>query len=322
MEELKKLFDIFQEPVEIKKIEGKSLFSIVISSKFSFFRCKFLGSSFVVAKYSGNGVFHELNRLYRLIKDKFDENVVFAFDSVRSYDSLQFLKNRIPFISSKNFFLPFLGLLLQPQDNCKKISKERFSFSPMEQLVFLSLLFDFDGCFTQQDLVQKLASTSMNVSRAMNFFVSHNMVLPRIGGQTNRKIVYSIPSKKEFYQVGKNFLINPVQEIVYVRKLPLVPMVKSGLSALSERTMVADDSNATFAVSKQLRHELDHDEISNYEGIDIGSPKIQIMKYNPVFVAQNNMADPITTMLSINSKDERIENAINEMMEKYEWFMD
>lgn len=44
------------------------------------------------------------------------------------------------------------------------------------------------------------------------------------------------------------------------------------------------------------------------------------MKYNVNLLAEDGCADPITIIQSLNEKDERIEIAIDEMMEGVEWF--
>ena len=60
--------------------------------------------------------------------------------------------------------------------------------------------------------------------------------------------------------------------------------------------------------------------ISEEEGINENYPQVQIMKYDVMRLAKDNMVDEITLILSLNKRDERIDMAIDEMMEEYEWY--
>ena len=48
--------------------------------------------------------------------------------------------------------------------------------------------------------------------------------------------------------------------------------------------------------------------------------EVQIMKYDISLLTNDKCVDPISMICSLKNNDERIDMAINEMMEEYTWF--
>ena len=49
-------------------------------------------------------------------------------------------------------------------------------------------------------------------------------------------------------------------------------------------------------------------------------PGIQIMKYDIGLITKNEYVDPVTLLLSLDTVDDRIEIAIDELMEGFDWY--
>jgi hypothetical protein len=108
--------------------------------------------------------------------------------------------------------------------------------------------------------------------------------------------------KKELY------LENPPSE-----QLPL-----AGTSALSELTMLAEDKQKTIAIGQRQWKTI---EGRNRLCADRESPfALEIWRYNPLVFSKDGMVDCLSLFLSLKDEsDERIEQALNQMMERIDW---
>ena len=94
----------------------------------------------------------------------------------------------------------------------------------------------------------------------------------------------------------------------------------SGLSALSEQTMLGKPNNTIVATTDKIASSFYIDIISNDIAIDEPLTEVQIMKYDISLLTKNNCVDPITLIYSLEETDDRIEIAIDEIMEDHEWY--
>ena len=223
-------------------------------------------------------------------------------------------------MSDKNVFLPFLGMLLEHKNATAPEKNKKAKFTPSEQLVFLWMLYNPGKTFSQQDLVDKLHLQKMTASRAMERIGSLGMVVTSVDEKNGRKLIYEKLALKDIYLKGKGLLANPVGETIFVKEMPDAPFAKTGMTALAAQTMISDDKGASFAISKKYREKLMESAVPEEQGMNEFLSKVLVMKYDPMLFAQGGTTDPITTILTIENKDERTERAIDELMEKYKWY--
>ena len=160
----------------------------------------------------------------------------------------------------------------------------------------------------------------MSILRAMNSFERLGMVKSEVGGSTNSKRLFYKIEQESFFDIGKKYLDNPVKKVMCVSDIPDgVKVYKSGLTALSEKSMLSEPKRKTFAIYKNVEKLKDY-LISVETASDTNSPIIQIMKYDISLLAKGDCVDPLTIISELKEKDERIEMAISEMMEGYKWF--
>jgi len=63
-------------------------------------------------------------------------------------------------------------------------------------------------------------------------------------------------------------------------------------------------------------------QVSKEKAMEENLPMIQIMKYDIGALTASEYIDPITLIYGLDQKDERIEIAIDELMEDTEWFVE
>ena len=301
--------------------EAKKRFSLEIASSFNFYLLNLLQTEFILLEPLEEYTPEKLEKDLHFIESKTQYSCVFAFKSISSYMIKRFLKDKIAFVIEDNqLSIPFLALKLRMVLHEKRMINSIERFTPLNQLVYLYLLYSEEKVFSINDLSNKLNISVMSILRAMNNFENLGLVYSDIGGATNRKKIYYKIEQEKFYEVGKRDLNNPVKKVLYVSNIPEnIKIFKSDLTALSKKTMLAETKRKIYAIYQNeeiLKSYLVSEEIAK----DNNLPIIQLMKYDISLLTNDDCVDPITLIESLKDNDERIEMAISELMEGYKWF--
>ncbi|HOK54391.1 MAG TPA: transcriptional regulator, partial [Armatimonadota bacterium] len=118
------------------------------------------------------------------------------------------------------------------------------------------------------------------------------------------------------------FLRSPVQKrVATVFEPSVMPTLKAGLTALSTYSMILASSPSTLAISpeawKTAKVNVDIYDV-DYE--DDNAYNLEIWRYDPFVLSSTNAVDRLSLFLSLrDTNDERIEAALDEMMEGVEW---
>ena len=301
--------------------EAKRKFSLEIASSFNFNLLNLLQTEFILLEPLEEYTAEKLEKDLRFLESKTQYSCVFGFKNISSYMIKRFLRDKIAFVVEDNqLSIPFLALKLRMVLHEKRIINSIERFTPLNQLVYLYLLYSEEKVFSINDLSDKLNISAMSILRAMNNFENLGLVYSDIGGATNRKKLFYKIEQEKFYEVGKRYLNNPVKKLLYVSNIPKnLKIFKSDLTALSKKTMLSENKRNIYAIYKneeKLKDYLVSEEIANENYF----PMIQLMKYDVSLLTKDDCVDPITLIEGLKEKDERIEMAISEMMEGFKWF--
>jgi hypothetical protein len=236
--------------------------------------------------------------------------VVFVLSTVSSYRRKSLIENKIPFVTDKQVYLPFMGTLLVEQNEPEK-EVHKFMFSTQQ----LALLYFYVGKqrLYMAEATKNLPFTAMTLSRAVKQLEAVGLFAVTKDGVN--KVIEAKYDKTLLFEKIKRYCSSPVRTVGYLEKANLTDdMVLAGETALSEMTMLNPDRVVTYAIyhklfdKKQLIKELvDPDK----------QIRLEVWEYDPKQFTNGNVADSLSVVLSlIGSEDERIEEAIAEMLEK------
>ena len=97
-------------------------------------------------------------------------------------------------------------------------------------------------------------------------------------------------------------------------------MPVAGESALAMQSMINPSRIECFAMDKSLEKEYSFEKLDERWEEDKKLVQVEFWKYDPKNFSKNNMVDVVSLYMSLKDvKDERIEEALDEMMEEYEW---
>ncbi len=305
----------------VERWNAKQCLSIQLAGKYDYYIVTVLTESFLLIKPMEEQTISKIKTHIMKIRENAKYEVAVLLEDATSYRIKKMLEERIAFLAvDKQMFLPFLALHIKKKQERKIEAEKREKFAASTQMVFLALLYSDEKKYGAEELARELNVSAMTVLRAMDELKKIGIVNCEIGGQTGRKKIFKPIDKNEYYRIGKEYLFNPVKRSVDVRFIPDdMKIYKSGLTALGEQTMLGEPNREIFAVYGNLKT-LEKYQISRFQALEEGLPEIQIMQYDIGKLTGNQYVDPITLILSLGEKDERIEMAIDELMREAEWY--
>ena len=314
------LKESIDEKATIEKWNAKKYLSLQLAGNYDYYIVTVLGEQFLLMKQIEPQTLQKTQSHIMRIQEKTEYEVAVLLEDTTPYLLKKMLEERIAFIiTDKQMYLPFLALHIKKQK--KKIETERKEkFTAATQMVFLALLYSKEKQFGAEELAKQLDVSTMTVLRAFEELRKIGIVNCEIGGQTGRKKVFTPIEKKAYYHVGKDYLINPVKKKISVSCMPeMIEVYKSGLTALGEQTMLDEPHCKVYAAYGNML-QLEKYQVAKMEALEKGLPVIQIMQYDVSKLTTTGYVDPITLILSLGEKDDRIEIAIDELMEGIEWY--
>jgi hypothetical protein len=304
----------------LQPIDLKGKLSIATNSRFAFWELYLLGRNYLLTQPFEHVMIKRLISDFVEIENKTDKTPVFYSDSITQYMKQRLIAERIPFLlGDKQFFLPTVGMNIGLSKKFEKTVRQ--NFTPATQAVFLYLLYCNDSTVGHEQIIKGLGLSRISVSRAINELDNLHLLSISISGKTNKKQEIAVGDKKRFYSEGIQHFGKVIRNTLYFAGVPKVKLPKSGLSALSERTMLNPPAHPIYALHSRNKDILDGKQISVIDFVEQEDAyQVDLLAYNPVPLLQDSLVDAVTMIQSLNEHDERIESAVSEYMEKFTWY--
>lgn len=309
------------EKSEIEKWNAKECLNMQLAGSYDYFLVHAVGITFLLAKPVEDYPMAKIKIHIRRIEEKSGHEVALLLENPTAYKIKKMLEEKLPFITiDKQMYLPFMALHIKKSNATKIEVEEREKFTAATQLIYLYILFSKETEFSTDELAKVLKVSTMTVSRAMTEMSRIGVISQEISGKTGRKKIFKPIIKKEYYQRGRELLINPIRKTVYVKEIPsTLPVYKAGLTALAEQTMLGEPGHIIYATAQNITI-FNECMVTKEQALLEGLPEVQIMQYDIGLLTQNRYIDPISMIMSLSKKDDRTEIAIDELMEEFPWY--
>jgi len=258
-----------------------------------------------------------------LLRKSWNGQVVFVPASISSYKRKRLIQRGISFIvPTKQMYLPALGLALHELFPGKSRCAEMLSPSA-QLLVIASILGMKVNDSPLSDLANKLGYQAMTMTRASRELDCAGLARLETRGR-DRRMVWLASDAKSLWESALNRLSSPVGRRVWVSEVRNQgSLLLSGLSALSAYSMLASPGNTVIAVQRTelssflQEHSL---QVIDQSETDADSVEIEVWKYSPALLATDGKVDRLSLFLSLReSADERVQEALSEMMRDLKW---
>ena len=243
---------------------------------------------------------------------------VLVLENLRLSQRNALIQARVAFIvPEKQLYIPHFVMNLTETEASIEDYGEQFAVAT--QVVFSYLLLERIKETNAHQLSEQLTYSVAAINRALKE-LCYRKLLQTVGNGTRKQ--YIIPSGRQFWENGKQYLFDPVKSRRYV-KLNFghhgFPM--SNDLALSRLSFLNGRSISYYASSAQDFKTIDKEKILNeYDVFDHNYSIVEIFRYDPKLLARGNYIDVISLYAQFkDEKDERVQIEIESLVNEILW---
>lgn len=242
----------------------------------------------------------------------------FQLETISAYAKQKMLEEGIPFIiEEKELYLPFLGIVLTNKKR-ERTPPPRISF--LTQKMLLTVLYNRVFNATVTEMAKILDVSKMSVTRCFDELDAFQLGMIEDNGKAGRRFRWH-KTKHELWEAVHLLLRNPVEKELLLDCIPPWPLPKSGLTAISHFSMLADNSFATYAITRQAMKDLHPENLPQVPHGELPAAVIQVMGYAYLYEGSDELVvDPLSAVLSLTQEElnePRIEGAVKEILEEF-----
>ena len=305
--------------------EPDSALPLFLRERYAIFSTRLFGAKVLLAIEATDwesGSPAEYGKHAEALTQKFDAPVVLVLPILPSYARNRMVQMSIPFIvPGSQTFIPNTVIDLRerfPQPNAKR----RETLSPAAQCTVLyHLLRGPLAGISLKEIAQKVHYSAIMLTKVKDELEASEICKPVRSGRS--LVLEFAASGRSLWEQIKPQLTSPVKKTRWVRWMrePGYPALLSGISALSRRTMLADDRLPTYAFGpKMLESYLEQGIITGCRDSEQATAKMEVWSYEPKLLGDNEFVDPLSLYLSLRyNADERVEQQLERLMEDVKW---
>jgi DNA-binding MarR family transcriptional regulator len=316
------LFDSLGIQIQLNPWGGAGSLPVYLKKSYHFLQSSILGTPCLILfpKSSELPSPSKLGKHIQVLADWWPGQIIIVGMTVTAYQRKKLIESKISFvIPDTQLYIPVLGVSLR--EYYAAITETREVLSPSAQVLLLYLIYHGDRGFTPGELVEPLAYSLMTLTRAARELEAATLITTEKKG-TERWIT-PVASGSELWQMARDHLGSPVRKTTWIhipREMIQKQWLTSGINALASYSMIAETSRMIIALSNEQWNTISGQGIQTFTPDDPDSVEVEIWRYRPDLLAKEQMVDPLSLYLSLmDSEDERVQAALDEMLERLTW---
>ncbi len=304
-----------------------SSISFYLQEYFQLYNCKLYDNEYILLYYkSGNSLSPAKLRDYvDKLQGILEKKIIFITDVNSSYNRDRLIKHKVSFIiPDKQMFLPDIGIDLREFFQSKK-EKVRY-FTPSSQSIIIYLLLKkIKDRMTPRELMEISGYSKMTISRVIKELEVSEII--DIVFQGRNSVIILKQNGLKLWKSVLPYLKTPIKKTLYLKnykKCSRKYFFKSGLTALSEYTMISEPEIPEYAIGlsefNKLSKEKNCFELVKYP--DDAEFILEIWNYSPNIIAdiKKMIVDKLSLILCFkNTNDERVNQALENLIKEIKW---
>jgi len=307
----------------INRWHNKNIFPIYLNDLYDFYEINLLDNRCILFEVKDKTPFlKDMKKHIKIVEELTGKQAILGLKMVTRYIRKIYIENRIPFIiENGQIYLPFIGLDLKNVP--EKLTIQRDKFTNVAQMAYLFLMYDKPRVVTAKEIAGRFNYSLMAGSRALKELYNKKLVSYTIGGKTGRTKEYQRVPNPEYFQMGKQFLRNPIKNVVYLKRIPNNALV-AGLEALAQMSLLNPPSHCIRAMYIKRLNDLKIETVDEANIIDLGYLiELQLWEYDPSLFNKQTTVDFVSLYATLQKeKDERVEQALEVTLGREDWYMD
>lgn len=311
-------------PQPLSEGERKRL-PVYLTNLYRYYRATLFDRPFLFAEAANNDHFTPLQyaKQYDTIARTFAEPVLLVLASLRAYDRNRLIQYGVSFwVPGVTLYIHSAGIDLREWGggDAQRFLRKKDMLSAAAQATVLYHLEKkpIDGA-SLTDLARLLNYSAVAMMRVVDEFMAHGLAEERRKGRVRQ--LFFVVKGRELWEKALPLMRSPLHKELLVRGQRSEKSILAGISALAERTMLADDDIPTVAIfRRQLAEESKHGAWVVVPYPEEADLRVELWNYDPALLASNGVADTLSLRLRfVKEEDARVEGAVNELMEKMAW---
>jgi DNA-binding MarR family transcriptional regulator len=314
--------------VTLKTMDGvQGKLPVFLSKSYDFRGAHLFGKDFVLLLRRGksNPTPAEALKHADMVRSRLGQAVIFVMADLKSFDRRRWVENGLPFIvPRKHFYCPMhlVEFRESARRQVRSTDEVRKSLSASAQALLLAHLQHNPPCSNLADWADYLHYTRMTVSRARRELEAQQLCAVHRAGKS--VTLDFTRDRRSLWEQALPVLRSPVLSRREIEILDPSDMnlMRAGISALSDLSMLADDPVPTYAMSSAAYKSIfEAGKIVETAGGDGKCAVIEKWHYAPAVLARNgDTVDRLSLYLSLrDSPDERVQGQLRAMMEEMPW---
>jgi len=309
--------------ISVIPLNGSRLVPLFFLEFYRLYETNVLGNEIILLEIINDiPALEALKKHLDIIKQYTKKHIVICARNISTFRRRTFIENRIPFIvENGQIFLPFISLDIKKTVFIPE--KKNTYFSVSTQVAFLYFLYHNKLVLSNEALSKLLRLSTMSASRALNDLYQLGLLRFDKTGKTNRIKDYYRIEDPNYYRMGSEFLKKPVWKSVFTKIEPK-NVVSAGIEALSLISMLNPPNHPIKAIYKKRIHEIQNEIVTEKDQFSDGNLiEIELWNYDPMIFDCQKRVDLVSLALSLEKlKDERVEQALKEVLKKEKWYTD
>ncbi|MCX5684570.1 MAG: hypothetical protein NT049_12900 [Planctomycetota bacterium] len=295
---------------------------LFLQERYHFFHAPLLGSAylFMVDKAETEESPAAIRKHLEQVQAKWHEAAIYVRQRVTGYNRKRLIEQKVPFVVPGNqMYLPTLGIDLR--EYFRRLRPDKRNFSPSTQAVLIHALRQDTQRLSLTELAAKLGYSVMTTSRALSELETAELAESSSVGRGRRLLLRG--PKPEVWNKAQEFLRTPVtsRHPAGMKQRQRLSGPQAGLSALAHYSMLAEPQGMVVALSrKDWRSLVPRNAAGEFPVEEPGGLIVEVWSYAPTLFARAGVVDPLSLYLSLReTQDERVEAALDRMMESLRW---
>lgn len=318
------LQEVLGVEVELVRWEGAVGLPFFLTNLYDFFSCTLLNQPvlLMVAKEGVASSPGSVEKHRDQVMKVWQGPCVYVQDALEAHNRSRLIKKRIPFICPMNqMFLPDLGIDLREYFHRQQKTATQIS-APTQALMIAVLTGELPLHFSLSEAARVLGYSRMTMSRAFDELDELDGIGVGSSEKSSRSRYwhYQHGRRRLWEEIGKH-LSSPVKQEKWLKTAHRG--ILCGFSALSHYSMLAEPLIPEYAIDRKMWKQWELEGIKEVPLAEEADCKVEIWTYDPGLVARDGCVDPFSLFLSLQTvTDERVEMALDEMMEHITWSED
>ena len=308
---------MLHQPVDIMPFDDDCNMPLSFKARYLLYYMEINGIHCVLMEPQEGMTLTVIRKQHRKMEQLTEQYCVLYFKSMSPYPREKMMEEGIPFIwEDHQIYMPFIGMVLKQNEAREIKTCERISF--LTQKMLLMALYEQWQNATVTKVALALDVSKMSVTRCFDEIEALEISYLQKKGKT--RFLRMTGDKKEQWSVLQPFMRPPLIRTFRLDEEIKFALPYSGMTALGEYSMIADNAYKTYAITKAQLSESGIREMHSIYANESPVCVVQELGY-VIDYKGSGMIDPLSLSLLMEQErdDPRVDKAVDEMLEEYVW---